>query len=103
MKLNEIMKDKFFSEHVGEVEVRYYESAPFCEPPIHTTSINLLLLYEDWWGECNHCPENGQIIYNVEFNVLGKIYWMDNKMDFTFEELMEEFRYSYPQFKFIEE
>ncbi len=98
MKLNKIFEDKFFVENVEKAEVRFYEEAWMCNPPIHTTSINLLKLYKDWWDECNYCPENGTFIYAVEFNVNGKIYWMDKESDFEFQTLMEEFREHFPEY-----
>lgn len=99
MKLNKIFEDSYFAKNVEDAEVRFYEFAHMCEPPIHTTSINLVELYEDWWDECNHCPENGTFIYGVEFNVDGTIYWMDNKSDFEFQALMKEFGEHFPQYK----
>lgn len=99
MKLDKIFEDRFFVGHVEEVEVRFYEFACGCEPPIHTTSINLVELCKDWWDECNYCPENGTFIYAVEFNIDGAVYWMDNEVDFEFQTLMEEFGEHFPQYK----
>ena len=99
MELNKIFEDKLFVENVEKAEVRFYEFTHMCEPPIHTTSINLLKLYKDWWDECNYCPENGTFIYAVEFNVNGRIYWMDNEADFEFQTLMETFREYFPQYE----
>lgn len=99
MKLHKIFEDGYFIGHVEMAEVRFYEFAHMCEPPIHTTSINLVELYKDWWDECNYCPENGTFIYGIEFNVDGSIYWMDNQIDFEFQTLMEEFGRYFPQYR----
>lgn len=99
MKLNEIFEDKYFTENVEIVEVRFYEFACMCEPPIHTTTINLVELYKDWWDECIHCPENETFIYAVEFNIDGVVYWMNNQLDFEFQTLMKEFGEHFPQYK----
>ena len=56
------------------------------------TTISLKTLYQDWWKECKHCPENGAFIYGIEFfnNATGQVYCAEvNKpFEFTFEDLM---------------
>lgn len=74
-------------------DIRFYEALEFCEPTIHTTTMNVDELYKDWYGKCNICPENGDFIYAIEFSTYdGKYYMVDNTdcMGFTFEELMRE-------------
>ena len=73
------------------VEVRFTEDmGDYVSPPMHTTSSGLKDLYADWYGEAENCPENGTLIYGLEFNDNGRVFWIDNSTGYpmSFEEMM---------------
>ena len=73
------------------VEVRFTEDmGDYASPPMHTTSSGLKDLYVDWYGEAENCPENGTLIYGLEFNDNGRVFWIDNSTGYpmSFEEMM---------------
>jgi hypothetical protein len=47
-------------------------------------SITIKKLVEDWYGDCNTCPTNGERIHCVVFYQDGKAYPLLGNIDFDF-------------------
>ena len=59
---------------------------------VYSVSMTVAELYEDWFGDCSLCPENGEYVRCVVFYNNGKGYPLirtEMKM-IIFEELMRE-------------
>ena len=95
MKLSDCLNAVSHTSSANRCDVRFWENADLCSPPIHVTTMNIAELYKDWWDEAMNCPENGEFIYGIEFCTdEGKTFLVDNTgyQEFTFEELMEAIR-----------
>ena len=54
------------------------------------TTIGIDDLYNDWYGDCNSCPENGEYIFGVTIahEPTGRSYLIETDYGDTFESLM---------------
>ncbi|MEG0898391.1 MAG: hypothetical protein RSF40_01595 [Oscillospiraceae bacterium] len=78
------------SESPDDYGVRFWDNHG-CEG-LFPTTIGLKALYQDWWKDCDYCPENDAFIYGIEFfnNATGRVFCaqVDKPFEFTFEDLM---------------
>lgn len=86
MKLNDCLKE---IKDLRKCDVRFYEVHPDWEGQIHVTTANVIDLYNDWWGDCNMVPENGEYIYAISFyDYSGRSFVVDSGKQIQFQDLM---------------
>lgn len=90
MKLDYCLKN-IVSAHPGNFTVRFWRTLN--DGRVRETTINVIKLYKDWNGECEHCPSNDQHVFGISFTdeSTGQVYMIeiDDPDDFVFEKLIE--------------
>lgn len=76
----------------SEWTIRFYDNnnIAYGEKIMIPTTIKIADLYDDWYGDCNSCPENGEFVFGITIaqESTGKSYLIETPYEFTFEELM---------------
>lgn len=74
--------------------IRFYDrnNIAYGENVMIPTTIKIADLYDDWYGDCNFCPENGEFVFGITIaqESTGRNYLIESPYGFTFEELMME-------------
>ena len=100
MKLNDCLKKIPLSEVIiGDWIIRFFDGYNFVynkgtygESLMIPTTIGIDLLYLDWRGDCNICPDNREFVFGITIaqESTGKCYLVETPCEFTFEQLMRE-------------
>lgn len=95
MKLNKCLKMIHAEQNnPSGWTIRFYDGSNYDENTMIPTTIDIDDLYDDWYGDCNNCPENGEYVFGIAIaqESTGKIFLIETQYGYTFEELMEEIK-----------
>lgn len=94
MKLDKCLKMIHTEQNIPfDWTIRFYdENNVGYEGACIPTTIGIDELYNDWYGDCNSCPENGEFIFGITIaqESTGKCYLIETYYEYTFEKLMME-------------
>lgn len=72
--------------------IRFYDgnNIAYGENAMIPTTICIADLYDDWYGDCNSCPENGEFVFGIiiAHEPTGRSYLIETPYEYTFEDLM---------------
>jgi hypothetical protein len=72
-------------------EVQFITISSYLDRPF-SYCCNIKDLISDWYGDCNNCPENGEMLLQATLYMNGKAYPIEGvglNEDITFETLMQ--------------
>lgn len=95
MKLNKCLKMIHAEQNIpSDWTIRFYDgnNIAYRENIMIPTTIGLNDLYNDWYGDCNVCPENGEFVFGITIaqESSGRSYLIETPYEYTFEDLMME-------------
>lgn len=80
------------AEAPDKYTVRFWDRKAGHDDILYPTTINVVRLYDDWYEDCDHCPENGEFVFGVTFvnDSTGQVFMpeIEKPFEFTFEDLM---------------
>ena len=93
MKLNKCLKMIHAEQNIpSDWTIRFYDAnnIAYGENALIPTTIGIDDLYNDWYGDCDSCPENGEFVFGITIaqESTGKSYLIETQYEYTFEELM---------------
>lgn len=72
--------------------IRFYDrnNIAYGENIMIPTTIRIVDLYDDWYGDCHNCPENDEFVFGITIanESTGRSYLIETPYKYTFEELM---------------
>lgn len=93
MKLNECLRRIHMSQNVpSDWTIRFQSTKDigYGERYMIPTTIGIDDLYNDWYKNCDYCPENGKFVFGITIaqESTGKCFLIETSSEYTFEELM---------------